>query len=388
MKSILFDLTSSQPLTSKYHGVGLYTDTVFLELAKHNDSVNILALYDSNKFLNPSILETCNDFKIKLINLDNFTFDEIVKKYSPDLFFTSHPTKDRIVNKLNTKFFTVIHDIRTIDCYYDSFYWSFIQSWVDLVFFIDSILLSGLVARFNTKKNLKNIIFNSNFVVVSNHTKFHLLTYFPQLIDVNIPVFYSPMIKSKLGIEINDNDLATILNKKYFFMDSGWRWMKNNLRAAIALDEILDSDKFKFHVVIVGVKNPKSYLRKIKNVEHFIFLDYVENEELEMLHSNAYCFVYPSLAEGFGYSPLKSMKYNVPVVASCFSSIPEICGDAALYFNPKSIVEIKNRCMQILDSTIYNEYKNKLSKNYKRITKKQEDDLRLFVEYLLKITNS
>ena len=104
---------------------------------------------------------------------------------------------------------------------------------------------------------------------------------------------------------------------------------------------------------------------------------------LDTLHRNAYCFVYPSLAEGFGYSPLESMKYEVPVIASSVSSIPEICGDAVLYTNPKSIPEIKNRILQILDHEIYNEIKNKCLKHYKKIAKKQDKDLDALIKYIL-----
>jgi len=65
-----------------------------------------------------------------------------------------------------------------------------------------------------------------------------------------------------------------------------------------------------------------------------IFPGYVEEEDLPSLYSAAELFVYPSLYEGFGLPPLEAMACGVPVVASEAPPLPEILGDAALFFSP------------------------------------------------------
>jgi glycosyltransferase involved in cell wall biosynthesis len=55
---------------------------------------------------------------------------------------------------------------------------------------------------------------------------------------------------------------------------------------------------------------------------------------LARLYAGAFCFVYPSLYEGFGIPPLEAMQCNCPVVCSNTSSIPEVVGDAAETFDP------------------------------------------------------
>lgn len=55
---------------------------------------------------------------------------------------------------------------------------------------------------------------------------------------------------------------------------------------------------------------------------------------LARLYAGALCFVYPSLYEGFGIPPLEAMQCDCPVVCSNTSSIPEVVGDAAEYFDP------------------------------------------------------
>jgi glycosyltransferase involved in cell wall biosynthesis len=58
--------------------------------------------------------------------------------------------------------------------------------------------------------------------------------------------------------------------------------------------------------------------------------------ELRALYSAAFAFAFPSLYEGFGFPPLEAMYCGAPVLASDRTSIPEVCGDAALYFDPLS----------------------------------------------------
>lgn len=66
---------------------------------------------------------------------------------------------------------------------------------------------------------------------------------------------------------------------------------------------------------------------------------------MENLYREAFCFVYPSLNEGFGYPPVKAMTYGVPVIALSATSIPEVCGNVACYFSPISVDVLCNRIL-------------------------------------------
>jgi glycosyltransferase involved in cell wall biosynthesis len=63
-------------------------------------------------------------------------------------------------------------------------------------------------------------------------------------------------------------------------------------------------------------------------------LGYVSDRALADLYRHAACFVLPSLYEGFGVPALEAMANGCPVLAARAGSIPEVCGDAALYFDP------------------------------------------------------
>lgn len=61
------------------------------------------------------------------------------------------------------------------------------------------------------------------------------------------------------------------------------------------------------------------------------------DDVLGRLYSCARAFVYPSIYEGFGLPPLEAMAHDCPVITSCSSSMPEVVGDAGVYFDPIDI---------------------------------------------------
>ena len=68
------------------------------------------------------------------------------------------------------------------------------------------------------------------------------------------------------------------------------------------------------------------------------------------LYQGAALFVYPSRYEGFGIPPLEAMSFDCPVVCSNSSSIPEVVGDAAVFFEPASSDSIANAIQSVLSN--------------------------------------
>lgn len=66
-----------------------------------------------------------------------------------------------------------------------------------------------------------------------------------------------------------------------------------------------------------------------------VFYGFAEDDELAGLYRRARLYVFPSLLEGFGLPPLEAMRYGVPVAASDSSCLPEILGEAAIWFDPR-----------------------------------------------------
>jgi glycosyltransferase involved in cell wall biosynthesis len=76
----------------------------------------------------------------------------------------------------------------------------------------------------------------------------------------------------------------------------------------------------------------------------------VPREQLASLYRRASALVFPSLYEGFGQPPLEAMASGCPVASSTAGSLPEICGDAALYFDPTSVEEMVESISTVLES--------------------------------------
>ncbi len=71
--------------------------------------------------------------------------------------------------------------------------------------------------------------------------------------------------------------------------------------------------------------------------------------ELPFLYSMAEAFVFPSFYEGFGLPPLEAMSCGCPTVVSNAASIPEVCGEASLYFHPERIEEMAHAIKQVIE---------------------------------------
>jgi glycosyltransferase involved in cell wall biosynthesis len=79
-----------------------------------------------------------------------------------------------------------------------------------------------------------------------------------------------------------------------------------------------------------------------------VFTDYVREEDLPAYYSGAWCFILPSLYEGFGFPPLEAMACGCPVIVSNRASLPEVTGEAAVKVNPYDIYGIAGALWQVL----------------------------------------
>ena len=77
-------------------------------------------------------------------------------------------------------------------------------------------------------------------------------------------------------------------------------------------------------------------------------LGYVDDETLRHLYRSAVCLVFPSRYEGFGLPPLEAMASGCPVVTSNATSLPEVVGDAGLYFDPDQVEELIDQVKLVL----------------------------------------
>jgi alpha-1,3-rhamnosyl/mannosyltransferase len=95
--------------------------------------------------------------------------------------------------------------------------------------------------------------------------------------------------------------------------------------------------------------------------EHVHFTGYINDASLCALLNAAYALVFPSLWEGFGLPAVEAMSCAVPVLASRRGSLPEVVGDAGLYFDPEDPTAIAAAALRLLDDPALRERLSKLA---------------------------
>ena len=102
-------------------------------------------------------------------------------------------------------------------------------------------------------------------------------------------------------------------------------------------------------LVVPGFETSFEAQLKQRGGERVRFLGWVDDRTLDGLYRATTCFVLPSLAEGFGLPVLEAMLRGTPVACSCASALPEVAGEAALYFDPLDTDAISRALEQLLD---------------------------------------
>lgn len=373
---VLFDLTATQPCGKTVrHGGGRYGEIIFRRILELK--LPVACYYNSRLWLNPTILDLLKEYQIQLFDINKFSLEEIVEITKSSVLYSALPQYSLF--KFDAcKVVGTIHGLRRLETPVD-FYRLLYRNgnWKDLFLFMFQLLFPHIYEKMLCRYKKREWT-NSNFqfVTVSFHSQCIMKVYFPFFKDKNIPVFYSP--STSVDRCINRKYLD-----KYFMLVSANRADKNNLRAIKALDMLFDLGYLSDYTVrITGVKSSDNFYYRIRNIDRFKFLGYIDDNDLEQLYHDAYALIYPSLNEGFGYPPLEAMHYGVPVLASPYASISEICEGAVMYFNPFSIKEIAARVLRILNQEVWNDLSAKGKEQYVKISNKQKADLDALINYV------
>src|SRR3990172_3757686 len=78
-----------------------------------------------------------------------------------------------------------------------------------------------------------------------------------------------------------------------------------------------------------------------------VFTGYLDRKELQSILHRADLLVFPSFYEGFGLPVLEAMSLGVPVVCSASASLPEVAGNAGVYFNPYSVSDMAQKISEV-----------------------------------------
>ena len=200
--------------------------------------------------------------------------------------------------------------------------------------------------------------FARKIMTVSDFSKDDLIKHLPNLKDKITVSHIAVDHMDNVGFDdsvLSENGLK---ENQYLLAVSSMHPNKNFNLIIKTLEEM---ENFNGQIVIAGGQNTKvfsnTFVKKNPNVK---FVGYVTDEQLKSLYSKARAFIFPSHYEGFGLPPLEAMGLGCPVIASTAASIPEVCEEAAIYFNPESSVELKECINKIYkDDQIVEEMRHK-----------------------------
>ncbi len=197
---------------------------------------------------------------------------------------------------------------------------------------------------------IENAIKSSEVIIaVSENTKKDILSIYNCDAD-KIVVTYQPIaMEKKLPAEGKVNDFL----RKYKLTNKNYLLFVGSIEPKKNVNRLLDAYTLLnpyIPLVIVGKKGwlCEREIRKIESYSEMIWLDYVPSGELKYLYQGACCFIFPSLYEGFGLPVLEAMNCGCPVITSNVASLPEVCGDAALYVDPYNVEDIAEKMNMLL----------------------------------------
>jgi glycosyltransferase involved in cell wall biosynthesis len=146
------------------------------------------------------------------------------------------------------------------------------------------------------------------------------------------------------------------ISRPYLLYVGNLKPHKNVATLLRAFAQLRNAGKIPHSLLIVGddVRWKRSIVEECVRLgirSSTVFAPYISAELLPKIYAGADLLVMPSMAEGFGLPVLEAMACGTPVLSSNAASLPEVGGDAALYFNPASHEELASQIMHVLESS-------------------------------------
>jgi glycosyltransferase involved in cell wall biosynthesis len=203
----------------------------------------------------------------------------------------------------------------------------------------------------------------TEIITVSEFTKQDILRHFSLPAD-KIKVIYegvANLAKGRDSLFAKNYDKEALLRyniSKPFLLYVGNAYPHKNLERLLKVFSQIRITQPDLQLVLVGKED--YFYKQLKvtaaqmslwhagDLSPVVFTGYVADEDLEILFKETVAYVFPSLYEGFGLPPLEAMAKGCAVVSSDRSSLPEILGEAALYFNPEDEADMADKIIKLI----------------------------------------
>ena len=329
---ILFDYQAFS--RNSYGGVSRYYIELYLHLLSQKVDANILAPIHRNMYLNTVSSDGVWGRYLRsyppkttslILKINQLISAFLIPKISPNVihstYYANHPYRIRSASKILTVY-DMIHE-----------------------------LIPGELSPGDRTSDLKAAAVRDadHIICISENTKSDLIR-FLDVPESKISVVYLGCDPGGLGLI---NTIQPFVNHKPYLLYVGNRFGYKNFKVLLqafgALKLYKSHDLFLFGggglsreelSMLVNLNIPLQNIQCISGGDHLLI----------SLYRGAEVFVYPSIHEGFGLPPLEAMNNFCPVISSSSSCMPEILGDAALYFDPMSYEDLMITLMRVISS--------------------------------------
>lgn len=304
-------------------GTGTYAKKL-LDHLQQIDTINtysvIVPLKDKDFYV-----PTNPNFTIQTVPYKAYSFDEQIgflrylDALKPDLVHFCMPQQPVLYKG---KKITTVHDMTLLKTYNSD------KNWLVYHFkqFVGRFVFHQIAAT------------NDHIITVSNTTKKEFCEY-TRINDDKVTTTYE-------AGERADGELEPYTNLPFerFVMYVGQQPDYKNIRMLCDTHQELIRNDPALGLVLVGrmnedTKRNQAYCEK-RGYKNIHFTGFLPDTQRDWLYTKALAYVFPSLMEGFGLPPLEAMAYGLPVISSNASCMPEVLGDAAVYFDPNSPTSI------------------------------------------------
>lgn len=240
------------------------------------------------------------------------------------------------------------------------------------------LIFPNLKAKIAWKLKQKAAVSRADlFLTVSNHSRSEISNYFriPQekirvVSEGTDPVFQEMTLDTDMAKSLARFGLSA---DSKFLLSVGGISPHKNLDSLISAFDHLQKGNPKLKLVLVGdyKDDPfysaypalKKQIAELGLEERVVFTGFVADKDLAILYNTAALLVFPSLEEGFGLPAIEAMSCGLPVAASSRGSLPEVVGNAGMFFDPLDIEEMA----KIIETVLRNpEQRRKMAAEGKR----------------------
>lgn len=333
-------------LDRKITGTGRYLQNLLLELPNSHDDKNDYTLFTNTKLNFDSEFFTIVNVKESFIPMKlyspiwfNYELPRLLKEYNIDILLTPNIVVP-LVNIGKTKIITVVHDIipRIFPEYYPYFYKKYLSVFLppslekaDIIITVSEQSKEDLVNYYNVPEEKLRVVYNTSATIFNSSSSER---------------DSKKLLEDKLAINQDYLLYVGVIEKR------------KNVMGIIKILDIIKRSGSRLILVIVGKPGflSKEIIEEIEKRKDIIkYFNYVDDEKLKLLYTNAFAFIFPSYYEGFGIPPLEAMQSGIPVLSSDKSALFEVVGKGGIIHDPDNHTAFANDILKLEnDSDFYN----------------------------------